>query len=164
MFNKIKSHNFVNRFIENRFDIEEFKQVNKNLTKYQLANIVKQSFDIDIINKKYLDILENSEIYKFDQVIKMYNDLKHLTKEQLEEEFCESYLVYNILKNNLINVVTDTSIIDIFRYNDEIENLKLSLQSDINILNGQIAKIDDIGLREVTKRTFRNIVKKIKKI
>ena len=160
LFEKIRNNNFVNRFITSNFNLEEFKQINNHLDKYQLSEVVKKYFDNEIVNNQYFQLLKQCEIYKVDQIINIYNDLKKLDYQALAEEFYKSKIVFNILKNNLINFITDPDIIDIFRVNTELEKM-IKIENNMYRIEH---KVDNIGLREVSKRTKNNFLKQIKKI
>lgn len=162
LLDDIKDRNFINCNLANEFDINEFEHVNDNLKKYQLRDEIVKNYDVKITNEKYYNILMNTKFWQFDSLVKIYNDLKKACSENemlANEQISNSKNVFYILKENLSLQVTDPEIINIFKTYDSLFTIQ-NLKNDIDKVE---YKVDNIGLREVSKRTIRNFKKTFSK-
>lgn len=77
----------------------------------------------------------------------------------VNEQISNSQGVFYILKENLSFQVNDPEIINVFKTYDSLFTIQ-NLKNDIDKVE---YKVDNIGLREVSKRTIRNFKKTFSK-
>ncbi|MEG0025698.1 MAG: glycosyltransferase [Bacilli bacterium] len=168
IFNQIKNVNFNNRFIKSNFKIEDLENINTNLETYQFNKSILNEFTGENVWNKYYNQLCQLEFYNCDQITNIYDDIKKLVEKNSTEKmknFEDAITIYNIIRNNIYNYITDSNLIDLISFFDDKYYMESSIQIDMENIkkdNQKIVKdMNNIGLREVSKRTLKNIKNKI---
>ena len=185
-YNSVKNYNFVPTYAnetDTKNIAKQIKEINDgNYKEYQLRKEVIEEFGISN-SKNYIDALSNSNFYPINIINDIYNNLKNIDKK--DNNFYESFEVYEILYNNLITYTINNQLqVNLNIYNKLLTNKKLNelqiesldnkikleldninitlnkLENKTDIMNNQISKI---GLKYLIKRALKNRINRFKK-
>lgn len=164
LYEKIKVNNFVNRFVKDEFDLKAFLNVNKNLKKYQLRDIVKEEFDVNKIYEEYYQVLKKINFVNSDSLKDVFKELEiRLKNDDIKKEnFVTSNTFFEIIRNNLKKYIVDPDLLNLFYKKELLDTEELIKKQDEKIEKLEFA-INNIGLRTVVKRTTTSIKNKLKK-
>ncbi len=145
-YNTLKKYNFVNMYMPEicKEELNEsLKNINSNLDEYQLRDIAKMDFDVEVISEEYMDILKKQKLVFKPYVVSLYKEMCNLDKDILNNhKVYESVVVYNLLKNYvkyyntnfLVNnqFLNVDNMMKVVSYIEKINNENLELRSNLD--------------------------------
>lgn len=140
-YNLLKKCNFVNMYMSeiSKEELNEsLKNINNNLSEYQLRDVAKMDFDVNVISKEYVDILKKQRLVFKPYIVSLYKELCNLDKDiKNNHKVYESVVVYNLLKNYIKYYGTNFLINNQFL---SIDNM-LKIASHIEKMNSENSEL-----------------------
>ena len=167
LYGELKDINFVNRFFDSRFDLDEFLNINDNIEKYQLRDIAKNDFDIKNAVKIYYDAIKELKFTDSMPLKKVYRDLEEKIKDENvgTELMIDSVSFFNILQEDLLRFIADPDLRSCFHHKQilYLHDIIDRQQTIIGELQYQLDSFkDNVGLRTIIKNTTKHLHRKNK--